>query len=149
MMKVKILKIRLSEEFQNHDEQQLNRFLRQHEVIKITSSMINGSENFWSVIIYYDEGYPTVHEKKNKYTADTELPLNSDEVKILDSLRLWRNEKAKQQNLPSYFIATNKELLSIAKYKPVKKEELSDIKGFGRHKIENYGMEIIGLLENI
>nr|MBF6610189.1 aldolase [Chryseobacterium sp.] len=90
MMKVKILKIRLSEEFQNHDEQQLNRFLRQHEVIKITSSMINGSENFWSVIIYYDEGYPTVHEKKNKYTADTELPLNSDEVKILDSLRLWR-----------------------------------------------------------
>src|SRR5690606_15506389 len=78
-----------------------------------------------------------------------ELPLNSDEVKILDSLRLWRNEKAKQQNLPSYFIATNKELLSIAKYKPAKKEELSDIKGFGRHKIENYGMEIIGLLENI
>ncbi len=148
-MKVKILKIRLSEEFQNHDEQQLNRFLRQHEVIKITSSMINGNESFWSVIIFYDAGYPAVNEKKTKYSADPQMQLNPNETKILDSLRLWRNEKAKQQNLPSYFIASNTELLSIAKFKPAKKEELSEIKGFGRHKIENYGTEIIRLLESI
>ncbi|HQD46212.1 MAG TPA: HRDC domain-containing protein, partial [Kaistella sp.] len=72
-----------------------------------------------------------------------------DEIAILDSLKLWRTEKAKEQNLPVYFIATNNELLSIAKYKPIKKEELLDIKGFGRHKLENYGEEIIGILERV
>ncbi len=29
--------------------------------------------------------------------------------------------------------------MSVAKYKPAKKEELLEIKGFGKHKIENYG----------
>ncbi|HAI81025.1 MAG TPA: aldolase, partial [Chryseobacterium sp.] len=84
-----------------------------------------------------------------KYSAENDAELNADEIKILDSLKLWRTEKAKDQNLPVYFIATNKELLSIAKYKPVKKEELLDIKGFGKHKIENYGEEIIAILESV
>ncbi|WP_262893032.1 HRDC domain-containing protein [Chryseobacterium culicis] len=28
-------------------------------------------------------------------------------------------------------------MMSVAKYKPAKKEELLEIKGFGKHKIEN------------
>ena len=48
-----------------------------------------------------------------------------------------------------YFIATNQELRSIAKYKPGKKEQLREIKGFGKHKIENYGEEIIEILESV
>ena len=39
--------------------------------------------------------------------------------------------------------------MSVAKYKPVKKEELRDIKGFGKHKIENYAEEILEILESI
>jgi ribonuclease D len=63
-------------------------------------------------------------------------------------LKYWRSEKAKEQNLPSYFIASNKELMSVAKYKPAKKKNC-DIKGFGKHKIENYGEEILEILESI
>ena len=71
------------------------------------------------------------------------------EEKILYALKEWRSDKAKEQNLPGYFIATNKELTSVAKYKPARKEELLDIKGFGKHKIENYGEEILEILESI
>ena len=39
--------------------------------------------------------------------------------------------------------------MSVAKYKPAKKEELLEIKGFGKHKIENYGEEILEILESI
>lgn len=106
-------------------------------------------ENYWSVILYYEELKVQFNEPKNeKYSAEQEQ-LNSDEIKILDSLKLWRSEKAKEKSLPVYFIATNKELLSIAKYKPIKKEELLDIKGFGKFKIENYGGEIIQILETV
>ncbi len=105
---------------------------------------------YWSVILYYEELKTLVKESKpEKFSAENETELSSDEVKILDSLKLWRSEKAREQSLPVYFIATNKELFSIAKYKPANKEELLDIKGFGKHKIENYGEEIIGILESI
>lgn len=149
-MKVKVLKVRLSDDFIEHDQKVLDRFLRENNVLKFESAFVKDDDGYWSVILYYEELKMTVNDSKTpKYSAENDAELNADEIKILDSLKLWRTEKAKDQNLPVYFIATNKELLSIAKYKPVKKEELLDIKGFGKHKIENYGEEIIEILESV
>ena len=149
-MKVKVLKIRLSDKFIEHDQTVLDRFLRDNNVIKFESAFVKDEEGYWSVILYYEEQKMSVNDTKTpKYSAENDEDLNPDEIKILDSLKLWRTEKAKDQNLPVYFIATNKELLSIAKDKPIKKEELRDIKGFGKHKIENYGEEIIEILESV
>ncbi|WP_332032504.1 HRDC domain-containing protein [Kaistella sp.] len=149
-MKVKVLKVRLSDDFIEHDQKVLDRFLGENNVLKFESAFVKDDNGYWSVILYYEELKMTVNDSKTpKYSAENDAELNADEIKILDSLKLWRTEKAKNQNLPVYFIATNKELLSIAKYKPVKKEELLDIKGFGKHKIENYGEEIIEILESV
>ena len=104
--------------------------------------------------MYYNEiknsvSKNTVKDSKTpKYSADDEV-LTENEIKILDALKIWRSEKAREQNLPTYFIATNKELFSVAKFKPLKKEELCDIKGFGKHKIENYGEEILLILDSV
>lgn len=150
-MKVKIFKISLSKEFLHQDQKALDAFLESKEIIKVETAFVN-DENYWSVVLYFDEikvSQNVVKDSKSvKYSADDEA-LNADEVKILDALKLWRSEKAREQNLPTYFIATNKELSSVAKYKPVKKEELLDIKGFGKHKIENYGEEILEIVESI
>ena len=136
-MKTKIFKIRLSEEFIYDDQKRLDHFLQENNILKYETAFVKEEENYWSVILYYEELKVQFNEPKNeKYSAEQEQ-LNSDEIKILDSLKLWRSEKAKEKSLPVYFIATNKELLSIAKYKPIKKEELLDIKGFGKYKIEN------------
>lgn len=149
-MNVKILKVRLSDQYIYADQCALDRFLQQNNVLKFESAFVKEEEAYWSVILYYEDLKITVNESKSqKYSADTNEELNSDELKILESLKLWRSEKAKDQNLPVYFIATNKELLSIAKYKPAKKEELCSIKGFGKHKIENYGEEIIGIVDEV
>lgn len=150
-MKVKIFKIRLSKEFLHQDQKALDTFLESKEIIKVETAFVN-DENYWSVVLYFDEikvSQNVVKDSKSvKYSADDEA-LNEGEIKILDALKLWRSEKAREQNLPTYFIATNKELSSVAKYKPVKKEELLDIKGFGKHKIENYGEEILEIVESI
>lgn len=149
-MKVKVLKVRLSDEFIYNDQRLLDVFLAENMVLKFESAFVKDEESYWSVILYYEEPKSSVSDSKTpKYSAENDSELNPDEIKILDSLKLWRTEKARDQNLPVYFIATNKELLSIAKYKPIKKEELRDIKGFGKHKIENYGEEIIGILESV
>ncbi|MDH6254024.1 superfamily II DNA helicase RecQ [Chryseobacterium sp. H1D6B] len=168
MMKVKIFKIRLPKEFLHKDQKMLDDFLKVHEIIKVETAFVN-DENCWSVILYFDEmkiiedtaivadtlktpktvtAANTVKDPKIvKYSVENDQ-LSNDEEKILEALKLWRAEKAKQQNLPAYFIASNKELSSVAKYKPGRKEELLDIKGFGKHKIENYGEEILEILEN-
>ena len=150
-MKVKVFKIRLPEEFLHEDQRILDAFLESNEIIKVETAFVN-DENYWSVVLYFDElkiVRQIVKESKSiKYSVEND-ELNSDEQKILEALKYWRSEKAKEQNLPSYFIATNKELMSVAKYKPAKKEELLDIKGFGKHKIENYGEEILEILESI
>ncbi len=151
MMKVKIFKIRLPEEFLYKDQKMLDDFLEAHEIMKVETAFVS-EERYWSVILYFEAlklTKNTVKEPKAaKYSAENES-LNTDEERILDALKLWRSEKAREQNLPTYFIASNKELLSVAKYKPAKREELLEIKGFGKHKIENYGEEILEILESI
>lgn len=153
MMNIKVLKVRIADEFLLHDQHMIDDFLNKHDIIKVETAFVH-DENFWSVVLYFNEYKNTTTKnvvrdsKVVKYSAEDEI-LNDDEIKILDALKLWRSEKAKEQNLPSYFIATNKELVSVAKYKPVKIEELLDIKGFGKHKIENYGEEILEILENV
>lgn len=151
MMRVKIFKIRLPEEFLYKDQKMLDDFLECNEIIKAETAFVS-EEKYWSVILYFEDlklTKNTVKEPKAaKYSADDHL-LNTDEEKILDALKLWRSEKAREHNLPTYFIASNKELISVAKYKPAKKEELLEIKGFGKHKIENYGEEILEILESI
>ncbi|REC50417.1 aldolase [Chryseobacterium pennipullorum] len=150
-MKVKVFKIRLPEEFLYKDQQMLDEFLEAHEIMKVETAFVS-EERYWSVILYFEEyklSKNTVKEPKvAKYSADNDS-LNTDEEKILDALKVWRSEKAREQNLPTYFIASNKELMSVAKYKPAKKEELLEIKGFGKHKIENYGEEILEILESV
>lgn len=150
-MKVQIFKIRLGEEFLHHDQKILDDFLQSSEILNVETAFVN-DENCWSVIIYFEKAKSHQHTVKdskiNKYSAEDD-ELSFDEIKILEALKNWRSGRAREQNLPIYFIATNKELISVAKYKPAKKEELLDIKGFGKHKIENYGMEIIDILENI
>ena len=152
-MKIKVLKIRIADEFLREDQKVIDQFLENHDIIKTETAFVH-DEQFWSVVLYFNDVESVINKtsvrdsKAVKYSAEDET-LSHDEIKILDALKLWRSEKAKEQNLPVYFIATNNELLSIAKYKPIKKEELLDIKGFGRHKLENYGEEIIGILERV
>ncbi|WP_209390161.1 HRDC domain-containing protein [Chryseobacterium sp. RR2-3-20] len=151
-MKIKVLKIRIDDEHLLEDQKIVDIFLKSHEIIKAETAFVQ-NEQFWSVLIYFnnleDVTKTTIKEPKSlKYSAENE-DLNNDEIEILEALKLWRSEKAKEQNLPTYFSATNKELISVAKYKPAKKEELLDIKGFGKHKIENYGEEILEILDSV
>ena len=132
-MKTKIFKIRLSDEFIYADQKVLDRFLQKNNVLKYETAFVKEDESYWSVVLYFEELKIQVNEPKAERYSATQEDLSQDEMKIMDSLKLWRSEKAREKSLPVYLIATNKELFSIAKYKPAKKEELLHIKGFGKY----------------
>lgn len=54
-MKVKIFKIRVSEEFLESDQELINNFLAQSEVLHTNSKLIEEEINYWSVLISYEE----------------------------------------------------------------------------------------------
>lgn len=148
-MKTQIFKIRMDDHFLKQDQKVLDDFIQEHSVLKYETAFVQEEESFWSVILFFQDKENMVKEKKSpKYAADND-EMTNDEAKVFEVLKEWRFEKSKEEGLPAYFIASNKELISLAKFRPIKKEELIDIKGFGRHKIENYGAEIIEVLENV
>ena len=78
-------------------------------------------------------------QKKN-IDDDIKKEINKD---IYEQLTLKRNKIAKEKNLPSYCILNNKVLESISRYQPKNYEELMQIKGIGKGKIEQYGEMIL------
>lgn len=146
-MKLQLFKIRLEEKFLLQDQHDLDEFLSRNEVYKVETAFVQTKEPYWSVIIFVNSETKMMLNENDNLTYSEEV-ISESEEKILEALKLWRSEKSKVQKIPTYCIATNKELLVVAKSKPHKKEELKLIKGFGKHKIENYGDEIIQLVEN-
>ena len=70
-MKTKIFKIRLSEEFIYDDQKRLDRFLQENNILKYETAFVKEEENYWSVILYYEELKVQFNEPKNeKYSAE-------------------------------------------------------------------------------
>lgn len=95
-MNIKVLKVRIADEFLLQDQKMIDDFLNNHEIIKVETAFVH-DENFWSVVLYFNEYKTDVKKntvkdaKAAKYSADDDT-LNSDEIEILEALKLWRSE---------------------------------------------------------
>jgi hypothetical protein len=65
------------------------------------------------------------------------------------ALRIWRRAKSLEEKKSAYLIATNRELQMLAVYLPQTLEELEQIPGFGKIKVERYGNDLIELLKGV
>ena len=149
-MQIKLFHIRLTKEHLIEDQNNINAFLDTVIVKKTSVSLINGTTNFWSIVVFYEEG--VVKEPIETITNATVLPeenLTEQERHIYLALKEWRTEKAAEANLPAFMICHNSELVALATAKPKTLEEISKIKGFGPNKITKFGEEIITFFHSI
>jgi ATP-dependent DNA helicase RecQ len=65
---------------------------------------------------------------------------------LFQALRTWRQEQAREQEVPPYIIFHNSHLRAIAAHQPVTLEALSELKGVGPRKLEKYGNAVIELV---
>lgn len=75
------------------------------------------------------------------------IALTEDSKALFDALRQWRREEAQEQEIPPYVIFHDSVLRDIAMEKPSDLDELGDIKGVGRSKLERYGEAVLEVLE--
>lgn len=72
---------------------------------------------------------------------------SEDESALFERLRAWRRERAREEQVPAYAVFHDRVLYAIAQEKPRHLSDLAAISGVGRSKLENYGEEILALVQ--
>jgi len=94
-------------------------------------------------------------EKASK-KAEPTIPKSSSE-KVSDEiihpelylqLKQWRNQKAKDLNLPVYLILPQKALIELVSKLPEDLHQLKSVKGFGEKKTKQFGRELLSIITN-
>ncbi len=66
-----------------------------------------------------------------------------------DALRVWRTSRAEADAVPAYVVLSNRQLEGIAAAMPTDERELLACNGIGPTKLERYGEDILGILEDV
>lgn len=141
-MKVKMFRIRMTEEHQQKDQDMLGEFLSSIKLKQLQTAFVKAEPNYWSLLVLHEEKRVT----NNKFSVNSEKELSEKDKEVLEFLKAWRKDKGEQLNMPLYMICHNKELMSIAKARPKTTEELLKLKGFGKYKTEKFGEDIIVMI---
>ena len=93
----------------------------------------------------------TAQEEWAKDSAKTKkkpVATNADieNTEVYEKLVRWRSRKAKEQEVAAFMILGNKTLVALANELPMTEDDLLSIPGIGRKKKEEYGQEILALI---
>ena len=84
---------------------------------------------------------------KNKRSTQSQYDMDISDEPLWESLRKFRAQQSKIQNVPRFTIFHDKALLEIVELKPTNLNELYQISGIGKAKIRKYGQKIINIID--
>jgi superfamily II DNA helicase RecQ len=73
--------------------------------------------------------------------------LSATEDALFENLKEWRTREASHQGIPPYLIFSNKTLKAMAILRPASLSQLEKVPGIGPAKLEEYGADLLRLLE--
>jgi DNA helicase-2/ATP-dependent DNA helicase PcrA len=65
---------------------------------------------------------------------------------LFDALRSWRTERAREEGMPAYVVASDETLSAIAAARPATLTALERVKGIGPAKLDRYGTDILAVV---
>ena len=115
------------------------------------SDKISNKEMLYISKLILKQNCPITYNLYKKYNItpidlDDILSIDLDEM-LFNELKEYRLKKSKELNIKAFMIFSNAELEDLVYFKPTTKNELLRIRGFGDYKFNNYGMEIIEIIE--
>ena len=122
----------------------INIEIEKNGALKIT---VTGNEILYGKRNFSKRSQDVVAPKKTKVQKQ-EISLNEDSESIIISnlLKKYRTEKSKEKNVPPYVIYADRTVIELANHKPNLIENLFNIYGLGKSKIEEYGEDIIKII---
>ena len=83
----------------------------------------------------------------NAYAGAGEKKVDLQHPSLFYSLKKLRDNLCAKKNLPIYLVASGKTLEEMATYLPQTVDELEQISGFGKAKIETYGQQFLEIIQ--
>lgn len=150
MLRVKIFKIRLLEEYQLEDESLLNDFMESVRVVDVRSSVIHAPpEKYWTIMVLYELLEEAADIAIDHVLFDTSEPLTPEEETKYLMLRQWRDMKAQEENIPSYMVLHASHLKAVVKVMPRSRMDFHKIAGLSKRKIDKYAEELLLALKRM
>lgn len=85
-------------------------------------------------------------KKKAVLHKKTELKDDAATQELFDRLKAWRKKLAEEENVPPYFIFSDKTLVELANQKPSNARGLLSISGIGELKAKKFGGDILRII---
>lgn len=121
---------------------QLIDYIKRHEqsAFRNQKDMIELADIFLSY--HQDKEIQPIQKEDNSVIEE-----NNDS--LIEQLKKYRLTKAKEKNLPPYYIFNDETLNEIVSIKPQTIDKLLTVKGFGQKKCEWYGNDIIQIIRSL
>ena len=134
-MPIRIFTISYDSQLRGFPDEELQKFLLNKNVKSLHPHFfqLDGTAS-WTVFVEYE----TV---VSSGTPESD-GLNASERLLYQRLREWRKETAEKEGVPVFIIANNKQLMELVKQSPATLEALRNIHGFGKKKVESYGVAV-------
>lgn len=146
-MQIKTFKIPLGDN--GGAEEELNKFLRSHRVLKVERAFCLEGSGYLAVCVEYMEGN-TASDNVNtsgRSRRDYAKELSEDEQKRFELFKAKRRELATEKSLPAYMIFTDAELVTLLKYPHLDIENIMDVSGVQKSRLKDYGAYFVNLQE--
>ena len=150
-MKIKTFEIRVDPAVRERDERIVNEFLAAVRVSRLHCGCLRGRSSWTVIVIFHD---PTDEEiaAAPALVGDFLPPatdLTGQECERYEALCLWRDRRAEAMGRKPFVIASNRDLLNIARNDVATPEDLLEIRGLGPRRAERYGAEIVAVLDSL
>ncbi|MCP4118425.1 MAG: hypothetical protein GY737_24120 [Desulfobacteraceae bacterium] len=145
-MKLKVFTFQFSEKVAGFNDKSLQEFISDKEVIEFTEHFfVHEKTPYLTILISYrdaamGEGKP-VREK-----TDPRKELDEREKTVYEALRAWRAAVARQEGIPPYMVANNRQIAKMVRIKARTRTMLAGIQGFGETKVNKYGNDILRII---
>lgn len=149
-MRINTFEIRMDPMTRERDERVVNDFLGAVRVSRLHCGCLRSCGSWAVMVIYNDqEGARTAERaaRIGEFLPDGE-ELTPQECERFMALRTWRNDRAAAMGHKPFVIASNRDLLNVARSDVETPDDLLSIAGIGPRKAERYGEEIIAVLDS-
>lgn len=144
-MQIKIISVPIIAGDTWNDE--LNKFLRGHKILKVEQQLVNGLHGaYWTFCIQYIDGQTGPSERKER--VDYKEVLSTDVFARFAKLRGIRKTIADEDQIPAFAVFTDAELADIAQLDEITASTLRQVKGIGEKKVEKYAKRFMEILQN-
>ena len=137
----------LNKQFTNHFTQLLNEI---NLKLAVLESMKEGFDIKTYLAAKSKAKIEMAEEKKKTPKAKVvkqEVSSDIQNKELYERLRIWRNNKADELNIPSYCIFQQKALIALANKMPTTGKEMITLPGIGKKVVETYGVDILGIID--